>query len=176
MSDVNEDQGVFYRPEDYVHFWRRDLIDCIDVLVVSMLCLLLGILLFFVLGENPPRLRRVFALGCVGVGLWYFVILKRSRVRTVGYILAEARIVSLTGERPTIATLSLRLSFAILGPTNFIVDLLWLGGDPQALRDKFAHTYVVRKNAVPVGRGRLRYAQYCFLGMAFVFPEVTQAP
>ena len=60
---------------------------------------------------------------------------------------------------------------------NFPFDAFWLTGDQnrQALRDKFASTYVVRQNAVPAGLGRVRYRNYTFWGMTFIFREVERA-
>jgi hypothetical protein len=46
----------------------------------------------------------------------YFVILKRSRFRTLGYRLGQIKIVGLDGQPPTYLSLSLRLMFGLLGP------------------------------------------------------------
>jgi hypothetical protein len=66
--------------------------------------------------------------------------------------------------------------FATLGPVNFLLDLLWVPSDPcrQALRDKFAHTYVIRRDAVPVGSGRIAYGIYTAFGMTMLFAEVSR--
>ena len=114
------------------------------------------------------------ALSLLIVGFGYFVLLKRSRFRTLGYRLLRARIVNLQGSRPSIYALTIRLLFAVLGPLNFLLDLMWIPGDRyrQALRDKFAHTYVIRDRAEPVARGGIIYTSYHVLGMAFIFPEV----
>lgn len=87
-----------------------------------------------------------FGLGVIAaVWLGYFVFLKASRYRTLGYVLGGARIVNYRGERPGIP-----------------------------LRDKFASTYVIRHTAVPAGWGRLRYRTYTFSGMTFMFREVER--
>jgi hypothetical protein len=67
-----------------------------------------------------------------------------------------------------------RLAFVLLGPFNFFVDLLWISSDPcrQALRDKVAHTYVVRVTAVPTGVGQVIYRIYTVFGMTLLFAEV----
>jgi uncharacterized RDD family membrane protein YckC len=107
----------------------------------------------------------------------YFVLLKRSRIGTVGYALAGARIVNLRGERPGIAALTVRLLFVVAGPLNFLVDLLWISSDQnrQALRDKFAHTYVIRATAIPIGTGRVVYRTYTVFGATMLFQEVEPA-
>jgi len=104
----------------------------------------------------------------------YFVLLKRSRFRTLGYKLCGARIVNLQGDRPSVYSLTIRLLFAVFGPLNLLLDLIWIPTDEcrQALRDKFAHTYVVRFNAAPEGRGTVVYTTYFILGWAFLFPEI----
>ena len=74
------------------------------------------------------------------------------------------------------------MSPVVLGPANFLVDLLWISSDPskQALRDKIAHTYVIRKNAVPAGTGQVVYRTYMLFGWtllsAEVRPDVTGVP
>jgi len=45
----------------------------------------------------------------------------------------------------------------------------------QALRDKFAHTYVIRRDAVPTGTGRIAYAHYTLLGTSYLFKEVRSS-
>ena len=126
-----------------------------------------------------PQLLDVPGFGLVVVVLvWtgYFVFLKASPYRTLGYVLGRARIVNYRGQRPGIPRLMGRLLFVIGGPMNFLFDALWLTGDKnrQALRDKFASTYVVRHEAVPVGWGRVRYRTYTFWGMTFIFREVDR--
>jgi hypothetical protein len=57
---------------------------------------------------------------------------------------------------------------------NWLLDLFWLSGDPhrQALRDKFAQTYVVKRTAIPVGAGKLVFRFYEIFGCNFIFREV----
>ena len=114
------------------------------------------------------------AAAWVIVWFGYFVLLKGSRFRTAGYLLAGARIVNMRGERPSRVSLSIRLLFAVFGPVNLLFDLFWIPSDPhrQALRDKFAHTYVVRQEALPAGNGPIGYSQYTILGGSFLFQEV----
>ena len=62
----------------------------------------------------------------------------------------------------------------MLGPLNWLMDLLWLSGDThrQALRDKFTGTYVVKRLAEPAGNGKVVYRSYDIVGLNFVFREV----
>ena len=78
---------------------------------------------------------------------------------------------------PSVASLTLRLTFAVFGPFNILLDLLWIPGDPhrQALRDKFAHTYVVRSHAEPAGSAPIKFRPCFILGWSFLFQEVDSA-
>ena len=106
----------------------------------------------------------------------YIVLLKASPLGTLGYRLMRVRIVDLHGRRPAFLSYVGRFLFSILGPFNLVVDLLWLWTDPhgQTLRDKMAHSYVVRARAEPLGWGEVVYASYHILGMSLVFAEVRQ--
>ena len=42
----------------------------------------------------------------------------------------------------------------------------------QALRDKFAHTYVIKDRAVPLGQGAIVYSTYTIFAVNFLFAEV----
>jgi uncharacterized RDD family membrane protein YckC len=168
--------GVYYQDSDYIGVWRRFVIDFVDVFVAfSVSAALSAILLYFV--RSDERLGLAVLTTWVAVWFAYFVLLKRSRFRTLGYVLAVARIVNLQGQTPSVASLVLRLLFAAMGPLNVLTDLFWIPSDPcrQALRDKFAHTYVIRRDASPAGTGPIRYTPYTILGGSFLFCEVKPA-
>jgi hypothetical protein len=78
------------------------------------------------------------------------------------------------GQTASWSALSFRLAFIPFGPLNWFMDLLWLSGDPhrQALRDKFAHTYVVKVRAKPAGTGEIIYRHYDICGGNFLFQEI----
>lgn len=168
--------GVFYDQGDYAGVWRRLGIDAIDTTAVVLLTFAIGWVLVF-LWPHEGSLGLVLLASTVALWFSYFVLLKRSRFRTIGYVIGGTRIVNLKGETPSIGSLCMRLLFAVAGPFNFLVDLLWISSDPsrQALRDKFAHTYVVRKTAVPAGNGRIVYRTYTLLGAALLFGEVQRS-
>jgi uncharacterized RDD family membrane protein YckC len=173
MRDVNGDAGVYYRPEDYVPFARRLLIDLIDTSLLTLFCAPVSIALAFLWPHEESVGILILATWAVP---WfcYFVLLKRSRFRTLGYILLGARIVNLRGERPSIASLTARLLFIVAGPANVLIDLFWIPSDPchQAIRDKFAHTYVIRRAAEPAGVGKIAYRTYTMFGATLLFQEV----
>jgi uncharacterized RDD family membrane protein YckC len=109
------------------------------------------------------------------VAFAYMVLLKRSKWGTLGYRWGGGRIVGLDGRTPGIASLTLRLAFAMIGPVNWVPDMVWLSDDPhrQALRDKFANTYVVKSGATPVGKGRIVFRNYEIICYNFLFREVV---
>jgi uncharacterized RDD family membrane protein YckC len=168
--------GVYYRREDYAGVARRLLIDLVDFPVAILLCsMVVGAV--WVLVADLEDWGGVLLLLCGAVWFGYFVLLKHSRFRTLGYVIAGAQIVNMKGDRPGILSLSGRLLFALAGPINFLFDILWLTGDKdrQAFRDKFAGTYVVRKHSSPAGVGAIVMRTYMFWGMTFLFKEVRRA-
>ena len=162
--------GIYFRTEDYAPLWRRFMIDFIDGLAVGVVCAAITAALW---GYSSSELF---------LGIWftiffcYFVILKRSKFGTIGYRVGGVKIVGMNGQTPSVGSLTLRLFFMLLGPMNYLVDVMWLSTDlhKQALRDKFAQTYVVRKEAQPIGQGKVAH-RYChILGYNFLFREVVR--
>ena len=133
-----------------------------------LLLVVLTVMLFAVLAAGG------LLLCWAGAVYWYFVIVKHSRFHTVGYRLGRVRIVDAYGQTPSRRALSLRLLFAVFGPINIILDILWIPTDPckQSLRDKLAHTYVVKASAHPAGPARVVYRNYYIMGMSLVFQEL----
>ena len=161
--------GVYFRRDDYAGFWRRLLIDAVDLTLIGVVCVTLFAIVWMVFPS--PGL----VLGSWGAAFFsYFVLLKRSSIGTVGYRVGGVRIVGQDGEKPAISSLTFRLLFGVMGPLNWLVDLVWLSGDThrQALRDKLAGTYVVRKDARPAGIGQIVYRRYDILFYNLLFREV----
>lgn len=151
----------------------RILIDLIDVFVAALASITATTLIYFATGDTP-FFEGVVVIVWTLVWFLYFVLLKHSRFRSVGYVVARAQIVDLYGERPSIWTLFVRFLFTVLGPLNLAFDLFWIPSDParQALRDKFAGTYVVHRGAVPAGTGPIKFVPYSIFGGSFIFREV----
>jgi uncharacterized RDD family membrane protein YckC len=169
---MQDNTGLYFRREDYAAIWRRFLIDIIDLLTVGTLC----VALFALLWRSVPN--KVILWSWMAILFGYFVILKSSRLGTLGYRVAGVRIVGLNGQSPSLWNLTVRMMFLFLGPFNYVADLIWLSGDPhrQALRDKFAQTYVIRKKAMPAGTGTVIHRQYFVLGWNFLFREIESGP
>ena len=173
-ANVGPAQGVYYSRGDYAGFWRRLLVDIIDftLLVVAVMTITMGFALILPTAEQA--LPHVLFWSGMTLGFVYLVVLKHSRFRTLGYLVGGIRIVSIHGERPSLWSLTIRALFAFFGPFNMLIDVMWLTNDErrQALRDKFAHTYVIRDRAVPMGQGTIVYSPYTILGANFLFAEV----
>jgi uncharacterized RDD family membrane protein YckC len=164
-------EAVLYDAGDHLGVMRRLLIDVVDTTVAIVLAVILSVLASLITVWGP-------LIAWTGVWIAYFVLLKGSRFRTLGYVMAGARIVNFQGQRPSYLQLLGRVAFTVLGPVNFVVDLCWISIDPsrQALRDKFAHTFVIRKNAMPAGVGRIVYPTYMMFGWTLMFAEVQTSP
>jgi len=128
--------------------------------------------------ETARSALNISLLLCVVAALLYFVVLKRSRFRTLGYRVGGVKIVGLDGRVPGYPSLVLRLLFGMLGPLNWLVDLAWLSNDThrQALRDKLASTYVVKRNAQAAGEGKIVFRYYEIFSYNCLFREVEVDP
>lgn len=168
--------GVYFRREDYASFWVRALVDVIDFFVLGAFCVGLAITMLMIL---PPDRSTVYLilLAFSAAGNLYFVVLKHSR-RTLGYRVGRVKIVGLDGNPPSYNSLVWRWLFG-LGPLNWL-DSIWLINDKhrQALRDKFAGTYVVKTDARPAGEGKIVFRLYYEISLYnFIFREVqVEAP
>ncbi len=160
--------GVYFQRDDYASFWLRLLVDLIDAVIAVVLCSLA----FLALWVFAPLNLILFAWAAIF--FCYFVLLKRSRAGTLGYRMGGVRIVGIDGQRAGLIPLTVRMLFMVLGPINYLLDLAWMANDThrQALRDKFADTYVVKKRAVPAGSGKVVHRQYEILFYNFLFREV----
>jgi uncharacterized RDD family membrane protein YckC len=129
--------------------------DMVDFVVFGVSSAVLAIAMISILPPDEDR-RDLILLACVVAGNLYFAVLKGSRFRTPGYRIGKIKIVGLDGQAPTYSALSLRAAFGLFGPLNWL-DSIWLFNDThrQALRDKFAGTYVVKIVTQPAGEGKI---------------------
>jgi uncharacterized RDD family membrane protein YckC len=166
--------GVYYSRDNYAGFWRRLAVDLIDLifLFVAVVTITIGTAIILPGGEHSMLL--VMFWSSVVLGFIYLVFFKRSPLRTLGYMLGGVRIVNLQGGPPRLWDLTIRALFVFLGPLNMLLDIVWVTGDEhrQALRDKWAHTYVIRNRAIPAGQGTITWKRYTILGMNFLFQEI----
>ncbi len=167
-------EGVYFKRDDYAGFWRRLLIDVIDLSIVACACVAATIALDALFPSYTRTELNLILLTWCTLIFGYFVLLKRSRIGTLGYRLGRVRIVGLDGQPASLGALTFRTAFMFLGPLNG-VDFLWLASDPhrQTLRDKLAHTYVILRNAEPAGAGKIAHRSYEICGYNFLFREVV---
>jgi len=168
-------EGVYFAHDDYAGLMRRVVILCVDSAVLVMA----GAALYVVAGFLYPILGdrvRLLLLFWVVLAYVYLAILKPSPIRTVGYWIADVKILTLRGQRPSILRMTFRLMLWAFGPFNFLLDLFWVGidEDSQTLRDRFAGTCVVRNQSQPVGRGEIHLAYYDAFGFNLMYPRVTK--
>jgi uncharacterized RDD family membrane protein YckC len=186
--DSNAENGVYYKIEDYGSLLRRFLAIAVDLVVLILLSLLIAWIWSFF--ADSPNLDPAFEYGwlstaltnpsyfwcCLFVSYFYMAVVKATKLRTIGYRIADLKVVDLRGVRPSIFQMTWRFLLLVFGPIDFIVDLIWLGGDEsrQTIRDKLAATYVIRLNAVPMGAGTIVRRNYFLLGWSFLFREVKR--
>jgi uncharacterized RDD family membrane protein YckC len=162
--------GHYYAAGDYAGLLRRFVIIAVDSCVIAAA----GGLFLFLQAER--QFTETVFYSWIAFTYVYLVLLEASAVGTLGFLLTGVKIVTLKGERPSVLRMTFRLLLWTLGPINACLDLYWLTGDDykQTLRDKFASTYVIRRNAIPAGSGEIRLNRFLFLGYNFVFYEVRR--
>lgn len=173
--------GVYYRMADHARMTRRLVAYVVDAIVLIVAAIAVRAVCIALMGPID-RLDTWSFLGWLVFSYVYLVVLKPSRLRTLGYIVADLKIVTLTGYRPSLPRMTFRLGLAFVGLTFLCVwflpllDLLWVGvdEDSQTLRDRYASTCVVRAKAQPAGRGSIHLARYMALGRYLMFPVVTR--
>jgi len=177
MVSNGREEGIYYRREDYAGLWRRVLVSTVDALVAFA-----GLVALLLLGDTILAATGA-ALGFftwLALAYVYLVVCKRSRARTLGYRLGRVKIVSIRGDAPSSWRVTFRLLFALMGggfsSVLGLIDLSWISGDDhrQTLRDKLAHTYVIRASAEPVGRGPISYDVYHVLAWTLFVPGVRR--
>lgn len=169
MAEVSRDrslgEGVYFAPDDYLGFRRRLIISLVDITVVLLFWIPIGIVFLYVPYESVliPDLAWYFCCWC------YLAVLRPSRVRSVGYWVTGARILTLRGTKPSVLRMTYRMLLNLYSPFNLLFDLLWVGvdRDRQSLTDRYAGTCVVRKQAEPAGQAEIHYA--CYTAMTFVY-------
>jgi len=167
-SKKNEpDYGVFYHLTDYASFWKRVAIALIDFAVIISLLILIKLF------ANPLYFHHS-EISFLLFSFTYLAILKPSKIRTLGYIVTGVKIVNLKGNKPSFFHMLLRTALLLIGPFTLIFDILWLTGEPtrQTLRDKYVGTYVIKKNADPLGKGILQRVSLDVICWHLIYREV----
>ncbi len=183
------DNGVYYKTKDYGSLFRRVFAVTVDVVVLIVAWLLIAWIWSWF--AERPNLDAAVQYGWLSIALinpfyfWcclllsyiYMTVIKATKLRTVGYRLTDLRVVNLRGIRPSVFQMTWRFILLAFGPIDLIVDLIWLWGDEnrQTIRDKIAATYVIRSDAVPIGKGTIVRKNYFLLGWSWIFQEVEKS-
>ncbi len=177
-DDNEAHRAVCFDRRDYAGPVRRVVIVCIDFVAAVGLSfgVLVGVwwvwLIRYPQSDPPPEALWVVP----AVVYLYFTVLKRSRIRTLGYLLTGVRIVNIEGKRPSLLQMTVRMLPLPLFPLTLPFDLAWVVDDPhrQSLRDKWVGTFVVRRKAKPIGTAPVQYKRIGCCGLFFIFPEIDR--
>ena len=175
VRTADENTYVFYRHEDYAGFFRRALAIGIDLVV--LLAIWIGYHAFLDVTGLLHNASFVpwYTVPIGLIGLLYLTVLKRSELSTPGFRLTGVRIVDLRGEPPSIARMTVRAFWWVLGPVNPVIDLLFLTSEKhrQTVRDLIVGTYVILRSAEPIGTGKRTSGRLSFMGnMMLIYPTV----
>jgi uncharacterized RDD family membrane protein YckC len=174
---VEHIDGVFYARRDCAGFLRRAISGAIDAGVVWLLWVLnFNVVLAFRPTEEVAALAIV--IGLPGMGFLYFVVMKRSQVRTVGYRMTGLKVVNLRGSAPSVLAMTLRICVVIWLAWPFgVFDFLYMFGDERRrkLSDVLAGTCVVRTRAQPYGTGEVVSAVSFIYGHTYHHRELRRS-
>jgi len=173
MKNHDKNIGVYYNKKDYAGFFKRTIIAVIDLSVIFVIATIAVSVNNYLMNDDKT-LFRFNAISILTILILYMALLKRSKYRTLGYIIAGVKIVNLKGEKPSVFQMISRLFLFLLGPIGLIIDIIWLTSETtkQTLRDKYVGTYVINKNASPAGEGPLQSVNIEVLGWRLFFREV----
>ena len=170
-SSDNSNIGAIYSKDDHIGLWFRILIMIVD----SFALFIYGIIVYllFVMFQLPTN----YFLFPVFIGAFlYLTIIKASQTGTIAYIMLKTKVVGLDGNPPNLLKMIIRFALLVIGPLEFILDMIWLTGEStkQTLRDKVAGTYVLKSEAEPIEFGVVKYVYLDVLGYAFTVKEVQR--
>lgn len=176
MNNCEGNFGVIYEKKEYAGFLKRVVIAFVDIIVIVVAaasCRYITDFLFYY--EDTYYEFNFFFL--LIFSIFYLAILKRSKFRTVGYILTRVKIVDLKGQKPSIFIMILRVLLLLLGPFELFIDIIWLTSEAtkQTLRDKYVGTYVINQHAVPIRKGKLQNVSLGFMGWNLMYREVQES-
>lgn len=149
-----------------VGLWRRFFAAFVDSILLSVLGWFGGAILGVFLGvfiavtnSESTAMSSVasFIGGCFGIVLnaVYFIGFWATTGQSLGKMLLGLRVVTETGEKPTVGTAVVRYVMYFIGSLIVYIGFAMAAFDStkQALHDKVAKTYVVPANAeIPVGQ------------------------
>lgn len=178
MVDNSLGDANYYESKDYAGFGMRLIVMLIDSIVIVLIGIILWmpfivLILAGVIHSDPSGLFWLAFLAAIWI---YLAPVKRSDFGTIGYRLLGIKLVSTKGGRPSLISMTIRMVMWIFGPFNLLLDLLWLGADTesQSLRDCYLGTYLINRNATPIGRAPVHLTRYNAMGFALAYPRVCR--
>jgi len=174
MTDHSLGYGVIYEPESFAGFFRRFIIISVDLsIVIALFYFGLELDSYFYV-EYDDYYEDYSTYTMILIIYLYLTVIKSSKLGTFGLLLTGTKIVTLKGQKPNIFKMTFRFLFLLLGPINGIIDFLWLTMNPEkrTFRDCICGTYIIRKNASPIGEGPIHLSRVGLMGQMFLYPSV----
>jgi uncharacterized RDD family membrane protein YckC len=178
-SQSGELRAVIYSDSDYAGFWRRMLVCLVDGSVFLFSMSIVSVVGKFLPLPGPVRALMLLS-AIIVLPLAYFVSLKGAGRRTLGYWIAGVQLVDVYGGHVSYWTLMKRSAWGIFTfiviPPFFLGDayFMFLDKHRQTLRDRLAHTYVVRTDAKPKGFAKVVRQPCQMLCLSFVFEGLRE--
>ena len=172
QRDRSLGDGVYFAASNYVGLGPRIVILIVDTVALGVILSVFTFAWLVLVGTFDGAFQSLAILT-----MWpYSVPLKRSRFRTLGYRIAGARLVTLSGQRPSLFMMTVRSLLWLITPFNIVLDLIWCGidEDRQTLRDRYTSMCVVHNDAVPVGTGEIHLTYFTAFGYAYFYPHVVR--
>jgi len=121
-SDSSLGTGVYYAEDDYIGLGKRLLILVVDACVIAIALWVADTLWY----SLPPS-DTTYTLLSWGLPVFayvYLTVVKASTIRTLGYRLVGAKVLTFQGKRPSVFCMTLRLFLWLAGPLNLVMDLI----------------------------------------------------
>lgn len=176
ISENDFSGPILYRREDYVGPFRHLLIFAVDSCVLYFLLValtLIAIPIGDLITTNP---MPIVALLWLILSWVYLAVMKPSRFRSVGYWIADARIITIYGKPPSPGQMTMRLIWAAMYwvpyfTVSIFTDLIWttMNDERQMLRDLIVGTRMIRHHAKPVGVGKVSRCLLTGLGITVFY-------
>jgi len=145
--------GVKFEDDAYLGLFSRLLLVIVDSFI-AFIVLIIGISIDLWLIDTTSNYDSYYATYSSMLVIYiYLTSLKTSKFGTLGQFFTKSKILTIYGEKPTQLKMSFRLFIWVLGPFNFISDLVFLTmiKEKRTLRDCYCDTIVVKKCAEPIG-------------------------
>ena len=170
-GDSSLGAGLYYAEDEYIGLGKRLLILAVDFSVLALAMWITDVLWHSLPPHDITYIRLSWGLPVFAYA--YLTVIKASRIRTLGYRLFGAQVLTFRGERPSVFRMTLRLFLWVLFNVH---DVIWVGIDldRQSLRDRFTRTCVVKVNAISIGEAPIHLAYYQAFCYSLMLPTVCR--